>query len=249
MSPSRCRILKAITVLVSLQLFKIIQCKNSKHLNIPELLARSEYCQVQIVYDKISDYVLQPVSASDFHPLILVRLDIFRSPRNTVTHLFRKRNSKCKISFIVYEYYYPGNFDLRQPYSKFWMDASDYQYKSSNVFPPLHKNVYKILICAIQKSELQRIFKHPRETSLQSERMSDNFGILLLGRKQERLCVQPIGLVSKNISTMQCTETESNGNIVQLFRHLHSVPTIWGLESFRYLDMEHNMKEDLRSHS
>ncbi|OXA39993.1 hypothetical protein Fcan01_25356 [Folsomia candida] len=125
------------------------------------------------------------------------------------------------------------------------MEASDYHYKTSNL-PQLHKNVYKILVSAVQKSKLQKILKDPHQILSQGNPMLDNFGILFLTRKKtSSLCVQPIGNTSKNISTMQCKQTE-NGNIVQLFRDLHAVPILWRLDSFRHMDFEQRNDLDLQ---
>lgn len=161
MCTSSRRRLKTLMVFLSVQIFKIIQCEPSQHASIPELLAKSDYCQVKVIYDQIGDKMLQPVSSSNFYPLVLIG---FGGPEYNTMHLPKIQNSECKISFIVFRYYYPGNLDLRQPYAAFWLKASEHQFKIGKAsgifqFTLLHTNVHKILISAINKTKTASSFK------------------------------------------------------------------------------------------
>ncbi|OXA49800.1 hypothetical protein Fcan01_15573 [Folsomia candida] len=185
-----------------------VQCKTAEYASIPYLLARSEYCQVQIIYDKIGDDVLQPVCSSNFHPLTLI------------------------------QYYFPGNVTLRQPWNSLWMSIATNYFKQSKSDYFSHQNVYTILVSAIQKSKLNKIFEYPRISSLATDPLLDNFGILLLARNRTfNLCVQRVGTWSEKISTMECKQSE-NGNIVTLFENLLSSPILWKLDSLSDIGIE-----------
>ncbi|OXA54718.1 hypothetical protein Fcan01_11212 [Folsomia candida] len=247
-------LLLGILLFFALQPFQRIRCSRGKHFSITGLLARSEYCQVKIVYDKIGDDMLQPVSSFTLHPITLISLGYTVRTSNetpsryngfdgeTVRGLCKVGNSKCRISFIVYEYYFPGNLSLPGPYHGYWMRASDHQYKpckgAVSYYRFAHKNVMKILISAIVKSDLNELFEYPYLEPGSGHPIFDNFGILFLARNQTfHLCVQPIGQTSKSISTMQCKHS-GNGSIVQLFRKLISVPILWRVESNKAMHIE-----------
>lgn len=228
--------LKTIYVFLFLQIFRTVQCKTAEYASIPYLLARSEYCQVQIIYDKIGDDVLQPVCSSNFHPLTLIQVKNIM-PRTPFT-LLKIRSSKCKISFVIYKYYFPGNVTLRQPWNSLWMSIATNYFKQSKSDYFSHQNVYTILVSAIQKSKLNKIFEYPRISSLATDPLLDNFGILLLARNRTfNLCVQRVGTWSEKISTMECKQSE-NGNIVTLFENLLSSPILWKLDSLSDIGIE-----------
>lgn len=244
MWPSSCKGLNIISVFLSLQL-KFIQCKAAPSASIPELLATSESCLVQVIYDKIGDDLLQPVSSLNLHPIFLIPSKLFGNRVIPAIDLRGIRDSECKISFIVYEYYFPGNLNLLQPNPGFWMEAADYQFKTTiNALsnPHAHKNVYKILISGLKTVKLQKIFEYPY---FASTRHTCNLGILFIARNQTlNLCVQPIGSSSKNIFTMRCKQP-GNGNIAKLFRDLHSIPILWRLDSYTRMHIEESYHEDI----
>lgn len=196
------RVLTVITVFLLSQLFSV-QCNTSQYVSIPSLLARSEYSQVQIIYDKIGNHMLQPVSSSNLHPVTLIYLSYFNISRETITNLHKILNSEYKISFIVYEYYFNENLFLSQPYNASWMTATKKYFKQTKSVYHSNKNLYKILVSTIPKSSLEKIFQYPRKQRTK-DYLFNNFGILLLSRnKNFNLCVHPISWEPKNFTMMQ----------------------------------------------
>ncbi|OXA47706.1 hypothetical protein Fcan01_17968 [Folsomia candida] len=231
--------LKTIALFISLQLLDEIICKLSedfRHVSIPELLPRSEYCHVKIVYDNIGDHILQPGSSISFHPITLIHIngsDYSSTPIKSAMELSKLGNSKCRVSFIVFEFYFPGNLTLHQPYYTRWMGASDHQYKHGK---PVHsssfiyKNVFKILVSATEKSKFNTIFEYPYRTPDAGSPIFDYLGVLFLSQDGTfSLCVQPIGVMSKSIYTMNC-KNSANEEIVPLFSNLLSIPMVWRLD-------------------
>ncbi|OXA46019.1 hypothetical protein Fcan01_19266 [Folsomia candida] len=118
-----------------------------------------------------------------------------------------------------------------------FMDDYRYSHKDYSGFSYQYKNVGKILISTIGKSELEKYSMYPRRFRKTGRSpIFDNFGILYSNEnKSHILCVQPSGIVSYRYSTMQCEPVERN--ILYLFNKLISYPKSWRFEDVDNMDI------------
>ncbi|OXA46253.1 hypothetical protein Fcan01_19320 [Folsomia candida] len=231
--------------------------KSNENVGISEFMEGFSNCEIQIVYDKIDRIDIGPYES----PITIVNLNrrlsqprgIYRGPLRR--DISRIRDSKCKISFIVCNISKQTEINLTDTgllwnnktllaMGSWFLSLSDYRYKHKDYseFSYDLRDVSKILISTIGKSELEKYYIYPRRNHFTvTSTIYDKLGVVYsYGNKSHILCAQPAGIASNRYSTMQCEAVDQN--IVHTFNKLNSVPTSWMLKNVDNMDILHRLK-------
>lgn len=86
-----------------------------EHLSTSSIMASLEYCEVQIIHDKIDSSLFEFFGFSYLHPISIFRFNKSSFPDND-RDISRIRDSPCKISFLLAQYFLEGNVVCDRPF-------------------------------------------------------------------------------------------------------------------------------------